>query len=99
VGKVAVKGVTIYHPGDSDFIPEMKGLKPDVALLPVSVIYVMTAEEAVEAAAAIQPKVAIHVGEGIGPGQALSALEIRLRFPWLLSRSKNREWEEAEDKP
>jgi L-ascorbate metabolism protein UlaG (beta-lactamase superfamily) len=41
-----------YHPGDSDFIPEMKGLAPDVALLPVSGTYVMTAEEAVAAAAA-----------------------------------------------
>jgi L-ascorbate metabolism protein UlaG (beta-lactamase superfamily) len=65
---ITVKGVTIYHPGDTDFIPEMKGLKPDVALLPVSGTYVMTAEEAAEAATAIQPKVAIpmHVGEGIG---------------------------------
>jgi L-ascorbate metabolism protein UlaG (beta-lactamase superfamily) len=65
---ITVKGVTIYHTGDSDFIPEMKGLKPDVALLPVSGTYVMTAEEAVEAAGAIQPKVAVpmHVGEGIG---------------------------------
>jgi len=43
-------------PGDTDFIPEMKGLKPDVALLPVSGTYVMTVEEAVEAAAAIQPE-------------------------------------------
>jgi hypothetical protein len=52
----------------TDFMPEMKGLKPDVALLPVSGTYVMTAEEAAEAAAAIQPKVAIpmHVGKGIG---------------------------------
>jgi L-ascorbate metabolism protein UlaG (beta-lactamase superfamily) len=65
---ITVKGVQIYHTGDSDFIPEMKGLAPDVALLPVSGIYVMTAEEAVEAAAAIRPNVAIpmHVGEGIG---------------------------------
>lgn len=65
---ITVKGVRIYQTGDSDFIPEMKGLAPDVALLPVSGIYVMTAEEAVEAAAAIKPRVAIpmHVGEGIG---------------------------------
>ena len=62
---ITVKGVRIYHTGDSDSIPEMEGLAPDVALLPVSGIYVMTA---VEAAAAIQTKVAIpmHVGEGIG---------------------------------
>jgi L-ascorbate metabolism protein UlaG (beta-lactamase superfamily) len=69
VGYVITVGrVRIYHTGDSDFIPEMKGLAPDVALLPVSGTYVMTAEEAVEAAAALQPKVAIpmHVGEAIG---------------------------------
>jgi len=65
---ITVKGIQIYHAGDSDFIPEMKGLAPDVALLPVSGLYVMTAEEAAEAAAAINPKVAVpmHVGEGIG---------------------------------
>jgi L-ascorbate metabolism protein UlaG (beta-lactamase superfamily) len=65
---VTVKGVKIYHAGDSDLIPEMKDLRPDVALLPVSGTYVMTAEEAVEAAAAIGPQVAVpmHVGEGIG---------------------------------
>lgn len=65
---ITVKGIQIYHTGDSDFIPEMKGLTPDVALLPVSGLYVMTAEEAAEAAAAINPKVAIpmHVGEGVG---------------------------------
>jgi len=65
---ITVDGVRIYHPGDSDFVPEMSGLAPDVALLPVSGTYVMTAEEAVEAAAAIRPRVAIpmHVGEGIG---------------------------------
>jgi len=58
----------IYHTGDSDHIPEMAKIETDVALLPVSGIYVMTAEEAAEAAKTIQPKVAIpmHVGAGIG---------------------------------
>ncbi len=65
---ITVKGVVIYHTGDADFIPEMRDLRPDIALLPVSGTYVMTAEEAVEAAAALGPKVAVpmHVGEGIG---------------------------------
>ncbi|MBI5607188.1 MAG: MBL fold metallo-hydrolase [Deltaproteobacteria bacterium] len=70
---ITVKGLRIYHAGDTDFIPEMKGLSPDVALLPVSGIYVMTAEEAVEAAGAINPKLAIpmHVGGPVGsPGMA-----------------------------
>ena len=42
-------GVTIYHTGDSDVIPEMDNLAPDIALLPVSGTYVMTADEAVQA--------------------------------------------------
>src|SRR5579875_903667 len=33
-------GVTIYHTGDSDLIPEMENLRPDIALLPVSGTYV-----------------------------------------------------------
>jgi L-ascorbate metabolism protein UlaG (beta-lactamase superfamily) len=61
-------GKSLYLAGDTDFIPEMKGLQPDVALLPVSGTYVMTVDEAVEAAAAIKPRLAIpmHVGGPIG---------------------------------
>jgi L-ascorbate metabolism protein UlaG (beta-lactamase superfamily) len=56
---VTVEGVRIYHAGDTDFIPEMNSIKTDIALLPVSGTYVMTAEEAVQAALAIKPAVAI----------------------------------------
>ena len=56
---VTVEGVRIYHAGDSDFIPEMREIKADIALLPVSGTYVMTAEEAAEAALAIQPQIAV----------------------------------------
>jgi L-ascorbate metabolism protein UlaG (beta-lactamase superfamily) len=65
---LTVEGQRIYHTGDSDFIPEMKSLDVDIALLPVSGTYVMTADEAAEAASVIKPQVAIpmHVGEGIG---------------------------------
>jgi len=64
---VTIDGVRIYHAGDTDFIPEMKDIKCDIALLPVSGKYVMTAEEAVEAAKAIKPKIAIpmHYGSGV----------------------------------
>jgi L-ascorbate metabolism protein UlaG (beta-lactamase superfamily) len=54
-----VSGQRIYIAGDTDYIPEMKSLKADIALLPVSGTYVMTAEEAVQAALDIKPKVAI----------------------------------------
>ena len=65
---VEVDGVRIYHAGDTDFIPEMKDLRVDIALLPVSGTYVMTAAEAVEAALAIQPGLAIpmHYGAIVG---------------------------------
>jgi len=65
---VTLGGTRIYHTGDVDIIPEMKAIKTDVALLPVSGTYVMTAEEAVEAASIIQPKVVVpmHIGRGIG---------------------------------
>lgn len=56
---VTVDGTRFYHAGDTDLIPEMDGLTVDVALLPVSGTYVMTANEAVEAAKRIMPKVAI----------------------------------------
>ena len=58
----------IYHAGDSDSIPEMRSINTDVALLPVSGIYVMTSDEAAEAAVKINPSVAVpmHVGRGIG---------------------------------
>jgi L-ascorbate metabolism protein UlaG (beta-lactamase superfamily) len=52
-------GTRVYFAGDTDFIPEMKSIHCDVALLPVSGTYVMTVEEAVEAAAAINPKIAV----------------------------------------
>jgi len=63
-----VKAKRIYLAGDTDYIPEMKNIKTDIALLPVSGTYVMTADEAVKAALDIKPKVAIpmHYGSIVG---------------------------------
>ncbi|RJX31440.1 MAG: MBL fold metallo-hydrolase [Desulfurivibrio sp.] len=65
---VTVEGVRIYHAGDTDYIPEMAGYQADIALLPVSGTYVMTAEEAAQAALDINPKVAVpmHFGSIVG---------------------------------
>lgn len=65
---ITIEGTRIYHAGDTDFIPEMHDIKCDIALLPVSGTYVMTAKEAVEAVKAIKPRIAvpIHWGEIVG---------------------------------
>lgn len=63
-----LNGKRIYLAGDTDFIPEMKNIKADIALLPVSGTYVMTAEEAAQAALVIKPEIAIpmHYGSIVG---------------------------------
>lgn len=63
-----VEGKRIYLAGDTDYIPEMKTFHADIALLPVSGTYVMTADEAVQAALDIKPEVAIpmHYGSIVG---------------------------------
>jgi L-ascorbate metabolism protein UlaG (beta-lactamase superfamily) len=67
--EVRFRAERLYHSGDTDVIPEMDQVTGvDVALLPVSGVYVMTAEEAAEAARRIEPQVAVpmHWGEHIG---------------------------------
>ena len=65
---LTVNGVRIYHAGDTDHIPEMNDTHPEIALLPISGTYVMTAQEAAEAVASIKPKVVIpmHFGAIVG---------------------------------
>ena len=64
-----VSNKRIYIAGDTDYIPEMKSFKNiDIALLPISGVYVMNVEEAVQAALDIMPKIAIpmHYGSIVG---------------------------------
>lgn len=65
---VTLDGVSFYHAGDTDAIPEMKSIDVDVALLPVSGTYVMTAEEAAQAASSMKVRIAVpmHVGAIVG---------------------------------
>lgn len=74
---VTVKSVRIYHAGDSDHIPEMKGISPDIALLPVSGTYVMTVQEAIEAVASIKPKIAIPMHYAAIVGSVKDAQEFK----------------------
>ena len=60
--------VTYYHAGDTDHIAEMKDIKCDVALIPVSGTFVMTAKEAAAAAMDMSFKVAVpmHYASVVG---------------------------------
>ncbi len=65
---INLKNIRFYHAGDTDLIPEMENIQADVAFLPVSGTYVMTAQEAAKAAKKIMPKIAIpmHYGKIVG---------------------------------
>lgn len=78
---IEVEGVKIYHTGDTDFIPAMQDIKPDIALIPVSGTFVMTAEEAALAVEMLKPKIAIPMHFGSLVGEANDAV----RFKNLLS--------------
>jgi L-ascorbate metabolism protein UlaG (beta-lactamase superfamily) len=93
VGYVAtLDGVSFYHAGDTDAIPEMGSIEAEVALLPVSGTYVMTAEEAAEAAKAIKAKVVVpmHFGKIVGTRDDAE------RFKKLVGDSRNVEILEPE---
>ncbi|NPA98018.1 MAG: MBL fold metallo-hydrolase [Crenarchaeota archaeon] len=76
---INVAGVSIYHAGDTDVIPEMEKLRDrvDIALLPVSGTYVMTPEEAAEAVRIIRPKVAVPMHYGVIVGDKSHAEAFR----------------------
>jgi L-ascorbate metabolism protein UlaG (beta-lactamase superfamily) len=61
-------GQKIYHAGDTDFIPEMRDIMTDIAMLPCGGTYTMTAAQAAEAANAFKPKLLIpmHYGSIVG---------------------------------
>ena len=63
-----VDGIRIYHAGDTDLIPEMNGLSPDIALLPIGGMFAMNARAAERAAAALEATLCIpmHFGMLLG---------------------------------
>lgn len=65
---VTVNGVSVYHAGDTDFIPEMRDFGPiNIALLPVGGQYTMNAEEAAKAANTLKADISVpmHYGAGV----------------------------------
>lgn len=67
---IEINNLSIYHTGDTDIIPEMGNVNPDVLLAPVSGTYVMTAQEAIKATnEIIKPRILaipMHYGTIVG---------------------------------
>ncbi len=73
-------GQKIYHAGDTDFIPEMRKVITDIALLPCGGTYTMTAQQAAEAANTFMPKVLIPMHWGEVVGSKADAEEVKKLF-------------------
>ena len=65
---VYLKNVKYYIAGDTDITKDNRGVRCDVAFLPIGGTYTMTATEAASLANEIKPKIAvpIHYGEIVG---------------------------------
>ena len=83
---VELDGRRIYHAGDTDAIPEMREVRCDVALLPVSGTFVMTAEEAAEACRMITAAAAVpmHFGDTVGTAADASRFEALCAIPVIV---------------
>lgn len=66
--RVQFPGRSIYHAGDTDDTPELRGVRTDLLLIPVGGTYTLTASEAAAVARAIGPRLAVplHWGKIVG---------------------------------
>jgi L-ascorbate metabolism protein UlaG (beta-lactamase superfamily) len=74
---VELDGRRIYHAGDTDAIPEMRGVSCDVALLPVGGTYTMTADEAASVCEWLAADVVVPMHYGAVAGSAADAERLR----------------------
>ena len=57
-------GRSFYHAGDTDALPELESLDPDVAMVPIGGTYTMDWQEAAGFVKAMQPKMAVPMHYG-----------------------------------
>lgn len=69
---LTINGIRLYHAGDTDFIPEMKGFKNiTVAMVPIGVgLLAMNPEQAAAAINAIKPLIAVPMHYEMGKNNA-----------------------------
>ncbi|KPK40557.1 MAG: Zn-dependent hydrolase [Omnitrophica WOR_2 bacterium SM23_29] len=83
-------GTRFYHAGDTDYIPEMKDVRADIAAFPVGGTYTMDAQEAAKAANAIRPKILIpmHWGAIVGSRKDAEAFKKRCQGEVVILEQK-----------
>lgn len=74
---VRFKTARVYVAGDTDFIPEMKNITCDIALLPIGGRYTMDVKEAVDAVEAISPKAVVPIHYNYLEGTSAAPEEFR----------------------
>ncbi len=83
VGYLIFLAESVYHCGDTDLIPEMKGLKPDILLIPVGGTYTMNTKEALKAIELITPGkvIPMHYGKIVGDRKDAEFLKSNSKAP------------------
>lgn len=61
---IELDGRRYYHGGDTDALPELEGLRTDVAMVPIGGTYTMDYREAAGLVKAMQPKLAVPIHFG-----------------------------------
>jgi len=75
---ISYKGITIYHAGDTERIPEMQNFTADIALVPLGQKYTMNSvEEAAESVKDVKAKYAIPMHYGLYEGSDEDALKFK----------------------
>jgi L-ascorbate metabolism protein UlaG (beta-lactamase superfamily) len=74
VGYILYLSRSLYFAGDTDKIPEMEGLKPDIFFVPVGGIFTMNAEKAAEAVKSVSPQKVIPIHGSKRNAKKLAAL-------------------------
>lgn len=83
---ISYDGISIYHPGDTERIPEMKTIKCDIAFMPLGQTYTMNSvNEAIESVKDVHPLVAIPFHYGIYEGNEDDAKRFKEALSGLVS--------------
>lgn len=79
---ISIKLYDVYYAGDTDLIPEMKLIRPDIAILPIDDDGTLSVERAVDVVRQMRPRWVIPSNWG-GSGEGVPEIEAR-RFARLV---------------